>query len=282
MLVGGTAELLDDCFALADRCEAVWSRFLPDSDISNLNWASGKPTKVDPITVRLIVAMLEGASLTDGDFNPTVLPALVDAGYAASVVDPSRVTKLPAAARSASRLEVSLTDDVVTLPRTTTLDPGGIGKGLAADLVVELALARGAWGALAEFGGDIVAAGEAPTAAGWTVGVQNAGEDSEVNLTMRMAQGAIVTSSQVRRRWTRDGRPRHHLIDPKTGNSAVTRVNTATVIAATGARAEAIAKSAFLRDAGEYLAWVPTVGAAALLLRDTGELLESENWRQYL
>jgi thiamine biosynthesis lipoprotein len=188
---------------------------------------------------------------------------------------------LPAGAHSAARLELTLTDGVVALPRNTTLDAGGIGKGLAADLVVELAMARGAWGALAEFGGDVVAAGEAPTSDGWTVAVENAGEDAETVSTMRLGRGAIVTSSQTRRRWTHGNQTRHHLIDPKTGSSALSKVETATVIAATGARAEVIAKSAFLRDPAEYLGWAPTVGAAALLLCDDGQLLESENWGIY-
>ena len=281
VLVGGTDELLDECFALADRCEALWSRFLPDSDISRLNWANGRPIPVDPLTTRLLISMRKGADLTSGDFNPTVLPDLIEAGYAASTVEPSRVTTLAEGARTASRLELTVTDDAASVPRGTALDPGGIGKGLAADIVVEFALAQGAWGALAEFGGDVVADGEAPTTDGWTVAVENAGDDTEAPFTMRLARGAIVTSSQVRRRWTLGDRTRHHLIDPRTGGSAATRVQTATVIAATGARAEVLAKSAFLREPADYLNWLPTVGAAALLLCDGGELIESENWGTY-
>lgn len=281
VLVGGTEELLAECFALADRCEAVWSRFLLDSDISRLNWANGRSITVDPLTVRLLLAMREGADLTGGEFNPTVLPDLIEAGYAASTVEPSRVTVLPEGSRTAPRLELTVSDDVVSLPRDTALDAGGIGKGLAADLVVEFALAHGAWGALAEFGGDVVADGEAPTTDGWTVAVENAGDDSQAPFTMRLARGAIVTSSQVRRRWAIGDQTRHHLIDPRTGGSAATHVQTATVIAATGARAEVLAKPAFLRDPADYLAWLPTVGGAALLLCDGGELIESENWETY-
>jgi FAD:protein FMN transferase len=281
VLVGGTAELLAECFALADRCESAWSRFLPDSDISQLNWAGGQPLAVDPLTVCLVEAMLEGADLTDGEFNPTILPDLIDAGYSASTVDASRVTVLPKGTRTAARLALTLAGGCVALPKHTALDPGGIGKGLAADLVVEFALANGAWGALAEFGGDVVADGEAPSENGWTVAVENAGEDAGSAVTMRLARGAIVTSSQVRRRWTIGEETRHHLIDSHTGRSAATTVQTATVIAATGARAEVLAKSAFLRDPAEYLAWLPTVGAAALLVCGGGEIFESDNWGIY-
>jgi hypothetical protein len=53
------------------------------------------------------------------------------------------------------------------------------------------------------------------------------------------------------------------------------------VIAGTGARAEVIAKSAFLRGTADYLDWVPAVGAAALVLDDRGNMTSSENWGIY-
>lgn len=281
VLVGAGSDLLDECFALADRCEAVWSRFLPDSDITRLNWSRGRAVDVDPLTVRLLESMQDGAELTGGDFNPTILPDLLAAGYAASTLDSSLVTTVPPGSTTAARLEFTISGTTVRLPRGVAIDPGGIGKGLAADIVVEFALARGAWGALAEFGGDVVAAGKAPTSDGWTVAVENAGDDTEPAMTMRLASGAIVTSSQARRRWNHGGSPRHHLINPGTGQSADTRVVTATVIAGTGARAEVIAKSAFLRGTAEYLDWVPAVGAAALVLDDRGNMTSSENWGIY-
>mgnify|MGYP003486070655 FL=1 len=66
-LVGGGEDLVARCFALADHLEARWSRFLPTSDISRLNWAEGASVEVDPVTVQLISAMREAAELSDGD-----------------------------------------------------------------------------------------------------------------------------------------------------------------------------------------------------------------------
>jgi thiamine biosynthesis lipoprotein len=281
VLVGAGEELLAECFALADRCESAWSRFLPDSDVTRLNWSRGRPIEVDPLTIRLLESMIAGAELTAHDYNPTILPDLLAAGYTASTLDGSRITTIPAECRTAPRLQVTFAGDEVRIPAGVAIDAGGIGKGLAADLVVEFALAHGAWGALAEFGGDVVASGIAPTDLGWCVAVENAGEGSEPAVIMRVARGAIVTSSQARRRWTRHGSARHHLIDPATGECSPSSVVTATVIAATGARAEVIAKSAFLREPSEFLDWVPSVGAAALLLDDQGTTTSSENWGIY-
>lgn len=283
-LVGATTPLLDAAFALADRCEARWSRFLPTSDISRLNWAEGRAVEVDPLTVRLIGAMRDAATLTDGDFDPTLLPSVIEAGYAASAVAPDLVTELPDSARAPGRLgdiDIDIEDSRVRMPLGTTLDAGGIGKGLAADIVCEFALAEGAWGIMAEFGGDIVVAGRAPDGVAWLLGVEDPFDTARHLGTVRIARGAIVTSSQRKRRFATPDGERHHLIDPATGMNAASRIQTVTVIAATGARAEALAKPGFLRPAQDYLAWLPEVGAAGLLVDAEGAQHASANWGRY-
>lgn len=282
-LVGANAELLEAAFSLAGRCEALWSRFLSTSDVSRLNWAAGETLEVDPLTVRLIAAMRDGATLTSGDYDPTLLPDVIAAGYAQSRVDSSRVTSLPDYAVSPGDLKGIVIDgELVRVPRGTTLDPGGIGKGLVADIVCEFVLGEGAWGVMAEFGGDIVVAGQAPDGVAWRLGIEDPFVPSEHAAVIRLARGALVTSSQRKRRWATDAGERHHLVNPATHDSAVTAVQTVSVIAATGARAETLTKPGFLRDPAEYLAWLPSVGAAGMIITETGAIEASENWVRYL
>src|SRR5687767_12493408 len=66
------------------QLERCWSRFLPDSDLSRLNRACGRPVTVDPSTITLITAMAAGARDTHGAFDPTLLVALVGLGYGPS------------------------------------------------------------------------------------------------------------------------------------------------------------------------------------------------------
>ncbi len=300
MLVGASAALMDEIIDHANRLERLWSRFLPGSDVSRLNAAEGAPVTVDPQTVRLIEAMLEGALLTGGDYDATVLPDVLAAGYRASVLDSERVTVLPTSAVAPGDLAGVLIEDsaphnatsqtdaphrgpVVTLPFGTTIDPGGIGKGLAADLLCAFALRGGAWGALAELGGDIVVAGRAPDTLAWRLGVENPLDPAEHSAVVRLAEGALVTSSQRKRRFPSpaDSGSRHHLVDPRTHDSALTRVQTVSVIAATGARAEVLTKPGFLRPPDDFLAWLPAVGAAGLLIDDRGIVTTSTNWEHY-
>lgn len=277
-LVGGTSTILDDAFALASQCERLWSRFQIDSEMSRINIAEGRTTVISPPTAALIQAMREGFELTDGNFNPTLLPALFTIGYRESQVHPGAVTNLPDDARAFDSLEgIDLTPTSVTLPRGMTLDSGGMGKGFGCDLIAAAARASGVAGVMVSLSGDVVVSGTSPDGDSWRLGVEDPFNTTEHVQIIRLVEGAAVTSSQRKNKF--DGG--HHLIDPVSGHSAITSAQTVSVIASTGARAEALTKSGFLRPIDEYLEWLPTVGAAGMVIDADGAQRESSNWALY-
>jgi thiamine biosynthesis lipoprotein len=248
----GVSELLVD---LLDHLEACWSRFIPESDVSRMNLAAGHPVHVDPATITLVATMIEAWRATEQRFDPTTLPALMAAGYRASIDDPRRVTILPDGAfcfhdsevdrPTLDDIEIDLDADTIRLPVGLTIDAGGIGKGLAADLAVDLALRSGADGALVSIGGDIAASSLASDS-GWRVVIEhpNSGEDPVG--TIAVTGGGVATSSTRSRRWRLDGVEHHHLIDPWTGVESNTDLASVTVIARSGWLAEAHATAAIL------------------------------------
>jgi thiamine biosynthesis lipoprotein len=277
-IVGGTSALLDDAFGLAKKCERAWSRFIEDSEIARLNQAAGEPVEVSPLTVALVSEMLDGFGLTHGDFNPTLLPAVIEAGYAGSLVADDEVTRLPEKVQTFSRLDgILITEHSISLPVGMTLDSGGIGKGFAGDLIAAAVMASGARGVMVAMSGDVVVAGDAPQDGGWLIGVEDPFDENSHLEVVRLAEGAIVTSSQRKKRFEKG----HHLIDPRTGKSAVSNIQTVSVIASTGARAEVLAKSGFLRPTADFLQWLPTVGAAGMVIDDSGARIQSTNWATY-
>jgi len=113
-------------------------------------------------------SLLDGWRVSHGAFDPTLLAPLVGLGYAASWQDSAKVTSLPGNARPRTALDELLIDgNVVVAPAGTCLDPGGIGKGLAADLVARRLLEAGARGASVSIGGDVSVRGAAPQPEGW-------------------------------------------------------------------------------------------------------------------
>ena len=243
------AGALEEAQHMLERIEQRWSRFLADSDISRINIADGEPVVVDPLTLTLIATMAAAWSATDGRYDPTVLPILVDDGYGCSLENPSHVTTLPATTFHIGGLATVTIDNergTVTAPPGVGLDPGGIGKGLAADLVVAMLLDAGAGGALVDVGGDLACAGRPPLSAGWPVTVEQPDRPTDDLLTFTVSAGGVATSSTRSRRWVHDGAARHHVIDPRTGTMSSTDLAAVTVIARSGWLAEAHATAAIL------------------------------------
>ncbi len=263
IVVRGEPEHLDAACARLHDLERRWSRFLPDSEISKCNALSGRPVAVSAETVELVRRAVAGWESTGGTFDPTVLDALCDAGYDRDFrTAVSRAAALrppqPAAAPGCGEIGWSELDGTVTLPAGVRFDPGGIGKGLAADLVTAELLATGAAGALVSVGGDLRVRGEPPEGPTWDVAIDSSARDGVELLRLGLRDAAVATSSTLQRRWTTRSGTAHHLIDPRTGAPADTRLVAVTAVATDGWWAEIAAKAVLVRglgvDAGNGLA----------------------------
>jgi thiamine biosynthesis lipoprotein len=280
VLVGGTEEMLDELVRTADFLQSLWSRFLSDSDITRLNNAEGVAVAVNPLTAKLVSEMLAARTLTDGEYDPTILPKLLAEGYAASRVNPSNVTVLPPSARwPIETTGTTIQDNIVTLPIGVTLDSGGIGKGIAADVLATMALEQGALGILAEIGGDIRIAGTPPDGSHWRIDIEDPFVESRPIARVNLIDGAVATSSTLKRTWDIDGRTANHIIDAHTGLSMTSDVVTVSVVAVSSGIAEVITKSGFTRR--DFLTWAPTLGAAAFLVYRDGTTAQTVNWKDY-
>jgi len=231
--------------------------------------------QVDGSTLVLVTALVEAWRLTGGRFDPSTLPALVAAGYRASIDDPRRTTELPPDAIAGVDLalvEVDLGASTVRLPPGASLDPGGLGKGLAADMAVERLLSDGAAGALVGIGGDLAVGGSPPQGEVWSIAVDDPHAPTRTLLTLRVDQGGVATSSTVSRR-IGPGGSAHHVIDPATGRPSTTDLATATVVARTAWLAEAIATGTLLGGAGDAVAYLTGHGVDGLVVTIDGRVL---------
>ena len=227
------------------------------SEISCINNAEGKATEVSTETLKLVQAAIHANKITKGYFDPTVLPLLLKSGYERSRVNPNLETSLPESASWPGDLQsAQISENTVTLPRGTTIDPGGIGKGLAADLVLEMLVAQGVAGALVNANGDVVVEGESPQGGPWLIGIEDP-HDPHIEIEqIRITSGAIATSSRVHQTWEKAGQKYHHLVNPLTGSTAVTETLSASVVCAKGADAEALAKIPFILEIAEAIQFI--------------------------
>jgi thiamine biosynthesis lipoprotein ApbE len=126
---------------------------------------------------------------------------------------------------------------------------GGLGKGLAADLMAAALSACGTWAI--DCGGDLRVGGL--LAHERAIDVADPDGGAEAIHRLQIARGAVATSGVTRRAWAGG----HHLVDPRSGRAADTGIAQVTAVARTGLEAEVRAKTALLAG---------PAGAAAVLV----------------
>ena len=253
VMVIGDRDLADRAVEQIQRLEALWSRFVANSDTSRANRRAGIPTKVSPDTITLCSRARRAWQMTGGRYDPLLGVPLSELGYDRSFDTITRVQSAveitPVPQPGSAELEIDIDAGLVTVPAGRAFDPGGIGKGLAGDLVVEQVLRAGGRGVLVDLGGDIRVGGEGPDSRGWPVGIDDPRTGTDVLFHVLLTDGAVASSSRRRRSWTAGGRSRHHLIDPSDGHPLDNGVLGVTVLAANGWEAEALTKAAFVAGA---------------------------------
>ena len=280
---GAPASAIDIAEQRLHQLERWWSRFVDDSDITRANREAGSPVAVHPDTLAVVARAQLAWRQTDGRFDVTTLPALLDAGYTHSVLTHTIAPRTPARSIGLSAfVAVDYEAGTLTVPLGGAIDLGGIGKGFAADIVAEELVEAGAAGALVNLGGDLAAVGSPVDAPSWHLGIDDPRAPGTHVATLRIATGGLATSGTTVRRWvTSDGTDAHHLIDPATGRPSTNGVLTATVLAADAATAEVYATSAMMLSPTTAIAMLDRCGLAGLVVADDHTVLTTSSFEAF-
>jgi thiamine biosynthesis lipoprotein len=295
-IVSGDAPdgVVDWAVAELERLEQCWSRFRPDSELSRLNASGGAWTEVSASMLLALTCAADLHRATAGRFDPTIIDALERSGYDRTFEmvppdadDADRIGRGSRNVPGFTHVEIDDERSRVRLPAGTRIDLGGLGKGLAADLVARGIVDRGARSALVALGGDVRARGEAVgpvepvagdgggTVDGWDIPVVDPFDDDRIVFRFPLTDGAIVTSTTRMRRWTVGGRRYHHILDPVTGES--TRTGIAAVVAAARDAwwAEGIAKAIIVGGVDDGVQLAADAYVRAWLFLDDGSTIEA-------
>ena len=242
---------------LVGELEKKWSRFIPTSEISALNRLAGQLTILSQDTYELVSRAEQARQATRGSFNPLMLENLETLGYDASWQLVSDSDASISAPPPACLEPIELYPEIrgIQLPPGTRFDPGGLGKGLAGDLVAAKLRDLGASSVQIELGGDVRVSGPEWSGGSWKVTVGDSDHGVTEAAVISIPEGGVATSSSIRRSWRRGDQRLHHILDPETGVPAVTDIAAATVVAPSLWWAEVIAKVTIISgsDTGRQL-----------------------------
>jgi thiamine biosynthesis lipoprotein len=239
--------------------EARFSRFREDSELSRLNRAAGTWFQSSPELFEVVQEAFALHHLTGGLFDPSILNALQKAGYDRSMDEIKKLPSLPNAAVDdedswvrprfgKTRLDAKRSR--ILLPKGVQIDLGGIAKGWTASKAADL-LSQYSPACTVNAGGDMVCVGLPQGQQAWQISLEDPRDENQVLAVLNIPPGALATTSITRRRWLQGKRPRHHVIDPRTGQPAKSKWLCISVYAPKATQAEAFAKTLLMMGEGE-------------------------------
>jgi thiamine biosynthesis lipoprotein len=253
----------------AERIEAQYSRYRPESELSRLNAVAQRGGRVDGDAETAALLDYAAASfrksgglfdVTSGllrhawDFSSGRLP---DEAAIAALLPRVGFDKLEWAA---PRLRFLISG--------MELDLGGLGKEYAVDRAAGICAAMGICHGLVDFGGDIRAIGPRPDATEWRIGIRHPRNPSTPMATLALGSGALATSGDYERFIEVDGRRFCHILDPRTG-WPVPGPASVSVMAPDCLVAGTLATTAMLKGR-DAIPWLRALGVRHLVMDEEG------------
>ncbi len=234
-----------------DHLEILLSCFLPDSDISRINRYSGQgKATIAPETLEILVETLNFSQISSGCYDPTIGPLV-------TLWKDSRITGCPPDRQEIGRVLCLVNhNDLVLDPITgsaalkrkgQSIDLGGIGKGYAADRILEIFREYGISSAYSNLGGNVITLGSKPDGSAWRIGIQHPRQPDQLIGSVGVVDRTVVTSGDYQRFFTdNQGKRHHHILNPSTGYPAESGLSSVTVISNCSVTADALSTILFI------------------------------------
>lgn len=256
------------------------STYLPDSELSKLNEAPvGEWLPVSPMMLEVLATAEQVSEFSGGAFDITIAP-LVDIWGFGPVETNNQVPSDTVLAEvkqwiGFEKLQVRNGPPTAKKTADVQLDLSAIAKGYAADYVGQKLEAIGLNNYLVEVGGDLVVSGHNQAGEPWRIGVEKPSFKREgVQQVVTLPGGGVATSGDYRNFFQWHGQTYSHILDPRLGRPVAQDLVSVTVIAESGARADALATAFTVMGAEESLRLAERKGIAVYLIaRRDGELV---------
>ena len=287
--------LLDDCLALCDKYELVFSRTNEKSELYKLNHRKDTSDK-DPnadgqttpypvsgtadtwhISEDLASLLSQGLSITresDGAFDIAIAPLTSLWDFTAE--DP----KVPDDAAIQKALPLCSSDGVTIDGQDITLssddiqfDVGAIAKGYIADRMKDLLVKKGVKSAIINLDGNVLCIGSKPDGTPFKVGIQKPFADrNETEAVMDITGKSVVSSGIYERCFKQGGKLYHHILNPQTGYPYDNGLISVTIISDQSVDGDALSTTCFALGLEDGLKFAEKKGVQAVFITEDYEL----------
>lgn len=223
---------LEEAFLLCEKYENLLSKTRKNSDVYKLNNANDYIT-VSKDTIKIIKRSVYFSGLSGGLFDITICPVTNLWDFEGTTL-PDR-KEIEEAIKNVNYERIKTDGEKVFLDGTE-IDLGGIAKGYIADKLLSFFKEKNVTDGIINLGGNVIVFGDKEK----SVGIAKPFSENEIVAKVKLKNKSIVTSGTYERFIDIDGKIYHHILDPKTGYSCETDLNSATVIGDTSLDLDAL------------------------------------------
>ena len=287
--------LLDDCLALCDKYELIFSRTNEKSELYKLNHRKDTSDK-DPnadgqttpypvsgtadtwhISEDLASLLSEGLDITresDGAFDIAIAPLTSLWDFTAEDPKTPDDADIQKALPLCSSDGVTINGQDITLPSDDIqFDVGAIAKGYIADRLKDFLVKKGVNSAIINLGGNVLCIGSKPDGTPFKVGIQKPFADrNETEAVMDITGKSVVSSGIYERCFKQDGKLYHHILNPKTGYPYDNGLISVTIISDQSVDGDALSTTCFALGLEGGLKFAEKKGVQAVFITEDYEL----------
>ena len=249
--------ILNECFAVIDKYEKIFSRTLESSEVYQINQTSGDNSHPqttftvsdelkDILEFSLSYSARSGGAL---DISIAPLSSLWDFSDLEHKTTAPSAETIHAAKELVDFNNLSLNGNILTFEKAgMQLELGAVAKGYIADRVKDFLISKGVTSALINLGGNILLIGEKPDGSPFNVGIQKPFEDRDaVVVAISELKDCSMVSSGIYERYFYDesGTFYHHILDASTGYPCDTGLLQVTIISKDSATGDALSTACF-------------------------------------
>ena len=294
--------LLNDCLALCDKYELVFSRTNEKSELYKLNhrkdvsggdFSTDGPTTPCPvsgtadtwhISEDLAALLSEGLDITresDGAFDIAIAPLTSLWDFTAEDPEVPDDAAIQKALPLCSSDGVTIDGQDITLPSDDIqFDVGAIAKGYIADRLKDFLIKKGVKSAIINLGGNVLCIGSKPDGTPFKIGIQKPFADrNETEAVMDIIEKSVVSSGIYERCFKQDGKLYHHILNPQTGYPYDNGLISVTIISDQSVDGDALSTTCFALGLEDGLKFAEKKGVQAVFITEDYELHYTDGFR---
>lgn len=258
--------------AALDAVDQSMSTYKPESELSQFNgYGAGRPFRLSPATVRVLLLAREVSAATGGAFDVTVGPLVNAWGFGpVKRAEPPTEAELEAVRARVGYRKLVIDAQALTVTKADPdmyVDLSAIAKGYGVDQVAAALDARGLANYMVEVGGEVRVKGRNAAGIPWQVGIERPDSiEQRAQIVVPMSNLSMATSGDYRNYFVKDGRRYSHEIDPTTGYPIRHGLASVTVVASECALADAYATGLLVMGPEKSYALAAEKGLAAYFI----------------